>query len=345
MNVHISYRIPKHADVDREINHAVEKLTKRLQVFRPDLIHLRGSVEQNTPREGVAVSLNLRLPSGQIAAQETAASASSAIKAAFDQLLQQLSKHKDLLRKTHKWSRRGAGRAVAEPPVASEESSGIEKTPTVSAEDVHSFVNANLPRLQRFVERELSHREISGALRAGLLTPEEVIDEAIANALDEKVEKPDRLALEPWLYRLALRAIDELSSREQELSATVGLAAPLTQPAEAAADEARFQFHQPDESLTAENLIPDSSTPTPEEAAYTDEMIDILQVALDGAGLPEREAFILHAIEGFSVEEIASITERPPDQVRDLIAKARDHVRRSAPLANRFGDRLLQASK
>ena len=57
-------------------------------------------------------------------------------------------------------------------------------------------MNANLPHLQRFVERELRYRELSGTLTPNLLSPEEVIDEAIARALDETVEKPDRLALE-----------------------------------------------------------------------------------------------------------------------------------------------------
>ena len=98
MNVHISYKDRKTPDIEKEINHLVEKLRKRLQVFRPELIHLRGVVEQNSAREGITVSLNLRLPSGQMAAQRSASTASSAVKAACDDLVQQISKHKDLLR-------------------------------------------------------------------------------------------------------------------------------------------------------------------------------------------------------------------------------------------------------
>ena len=106
MNVHISYRDRKTPDIEKDINHLVEKLRKRLQVFRPELVHLKGVVEQNSPREGTTVSLNLRLPSGQMAVQKSASTASSAVKAAFDDLLQQVSKHKDLLRNSHKWQRR-----------------------------------------------------------------------------------------------------------------------------------------------------------------------------------------------------------------------------------------------
>ena len=72
MNVHISYKLQRTPDIDKEMQHWTGKIQKRLQVFRPELIHLKGSVEQNSAREGTTVSLNLRLPSGQMAVQESA---------------------------------------------------------------------------------------------------------------------------------------------------------------------------------------------------------------------------------------------------------------------------------
>ena len=56
-------------------------------------------------------------------------------------------------------------------------------------------------------------------------------------------------------------------------------------------------------------------TATPEEIAYSDEMVRFVQFALRGAVPADREAFILHALEGFSAEEIASITDRKLEQV------------------------------
>ena len=87
MNVHISYKIPKTPEVEREITHLIEKLQNRLQVFRPELIHLKGSLEHNSDREGTVVALNLRLPSGQMAVQESASNPAAAIKAALDDML------------------------------------------------------------------------------------------------------------------------------------------------------------------------------------------------------------------------------------------------------------------
>src|SRR2546422_10562608 len=102
MNVHISYKVHKTPDIEKEINHAIEKLRKRLQVFRPELVHLKGAVEQNSPREGTVVSLNLRLPSGQMAAQKSAPTPASAVKAAFDDPRQKANKHNELLRRASK---------------------------------------------------------------------------------------------------------------------------------------------------------------------------------------------------------------------------------------------------
>ena len=105
MNVHFTFKAGKTPDIEKEINHYIEKLQKRVQVFRPELVHLKGLVEQNSVREGFVVSLNLRLPSGQMASHEHGHSLIAVIKAAFDDLFQQLIKHKSLLSNLHYWRR------------------------------------------------------------------------------------------------------------------------------------------------------------------------------------------------------------------------------------------------
>src|SRR6202040_2957107 len=103
-----------------------------------------------------------------------------------------------------------------------------------------------------------------------------------------------------------------------------------------ASDEPELQFHQPDETLTGESVIADRRASTPEDIASSDEMVTLVQFALEGSSRRDREAFILHAIEGFSLDEIGIITDRRPDQVRSSIELAREHLRHSAPLAYRL---------
>src|SRR5580704_16184778 len=256
MNVHISYRLHKTPAVEKDIQHQVEKLRKRLQVFRPELINLKGMVEEISPREGTSVSLNLRLPSGQMAVQAKASTAAAAVKSAFEDLLQQVNKHKELLRSSHKWTRRQNERSARRNhSVPFEQTLAAVFPAVVSAEDVRSYVNVNLSRLERFVEREIYFREASDLVSPDSVSKEEVIDETIAAALGDGQEKPERLTLEPWLYRLALRALDKLCRTDE----SNGHAIPLEDSARAqnvkASDEPELQFHQPDESITGATVI------------------------------------------------------------------------------------------
>ncbi len=332
MNVHISYRLHKTPAVEKDIQHQIEKLRKRLQAFRPELIHLKGMVEEISAREGTSVSLNLRLPSGQMAAHTAAATATAALKSAFEDLLQQLNKHKELLRSTHKWTRRqNEATARHNISVPFEQTLAVVFPAMVSAEDVRSYVNANLPRLERFVEREIYFRETADQVVPQSISKEEVIDETIAAALGgDGREKPERLALEPWLYRLALDALDQLSRPEGTNGGAVRLEESARKQNVKASDEPELQFHQPDEAITEETIIADERVATPEQIVGSDEMMRLIASALRDVVPDHREAFILHAIEGFGVEEISAITGIPPDRVLHSISAARDHLRKSS---------------
>jgi RNA polymerase sigma factor (sigma-70 family) len=346
MNVHISYRLYKTPAVEKDLQHQIEKLRKRLQVFRPELIHLKGMVEEVSPREGISVSLNLRLPSGQMAVQSKSATAASAVKIAFEDLLQQLGKHKELLRSTHKWTRRQKDASSRKNlSVPFEDTLAVVYPEMVCAEEIRSYVNVNLSRLERFVEREIYFRETADQVARDSISKDEVIDETIAAALGgdgEKPgrEKPERLALEPWLYRLALDALDRLSRPEGSNGGAVRLEESARKPNVRASDEPELQFHQPDETITEETIIADGRVSTPEQIVGSHEMMRLIASALRDVGRDHREAFILHAIEGFGVDEISAITGIPPDRVLSSISAARDHLRKSPQIAGQFKGRF-----
>lgn len=334
MNVHIGYKVRKTPDLEKEVHTQVEKLRKRLQVFRPELVHLKGMVEQNSPREGTVVSLNLRLPSGQMAVARKAPLATAAIKAAFDDLLHQITRHKDLLRSTHKFPRwrRGAelrpGRQVPfEDTIAS------MPPPLVSGDDIRTYVNVNLARLERFVERELYFRETAEQILTDTISKDDVVHEAIVTALGDGSSKPERLALEPWLYRLAMRAIDQMASGADEHNGNVHLEDSARKRNVKGSDEPELQFHQPDEAILGETVIADRRVSTPEQIASSDEMLRLVEVALRGTDRSAREAFILYAVEGFTPDEIAAITDRSLDDVRASVTVAQEHLRKSAMFA------------
>jgi RNA polymerase sigma factor (sigma-70 family) len=341
MNIHFSYKIHKTPDIEKEINHQIEKIQKRLQVFRPDLVHLKGAIDQNSAREGILVSLNLRLPSGQLTAEAKASSPTAAIKAAFDELTQQIGRHKELLRASHKWRRwRGGAHQSPETGVPFEQTIAVVMPASISAEDISSYVNVNLSRLTRFVDRELAFRRADEEIREDALSSSEVVNEVIARALGDG-DRPEKLSLEPWLYRLALQAIGEMCARLQEMSSSIHLEDSRRRQNVQASDEPGLQFHQADEGWTQESSIPDNRITTPEQAAYSDEIIALVQVALRGVERSDREAFLLYGIEGFSLGEIAAITGRHLEAVRESVQRARDCVRSAPAIAHEFHNDLL----
>jgi DNA-directed RNA polymerase specialized sigma24 family protein len=279
-----------------------------------------------------------------MAVQAKAPTAAAAVKTAFEDLLQQVNKHKDLLRASHKWHRGRRGNSARSAPtmreVPFEETLAVVFPATISAEDVRSYVNANLARLERFVEREIYFREAQGIIGPDSISKEEVIDEAIAAALSDGQEKPEKLALEPWLYRQALRALDELSRADESNGNAVHLEESARLPNVKGSDEPELQFHQPDESFTGATVIADARIPTPEQIMASDELLRLIASALRDLGSGPREAFILHAVEGFSVEEIVVITGQPAERVLGFVSAARDHLRKAPGLASQFEGRL-----
>ena len=353
MNVHISYKVPKTPDLEQDFNSNIEKLSRRLQVFRPELVHLHAVLEENSAREGFTVSLNLRLPSGQMASREAADPVAAAIKKAFDNLIEELTKHKDRLRAEHKWVRRhrvgrgatGAAMNPGRPPqVPFEETLAAAQPTAVTDRDIEGYINANLGRLERFVERELRYRFNAGLSRDAV-SKEEVIDEVVAAALGDDVQKPQVLGLEPWLYRLAIRAIDTISGRSHDNVPTVSLDASARKQNVQGSDEPQLQYHQPDEMFTGRDVIADRRVSTPEEIASSDEMITQVETALLSAERKDRDAFILYAVEGFTPQEIAAISDRKIDEVRASIERAREQLRRTVTMPNEFRDKLLEHSR
>jgi len=344
MNVHVSYKVQKTPDIEKEISHQIERTRKRLRVFRPELVHLKAVLEQRSAREGTEVALNLRLPSGQIAAEKKAPTATAAIKAAFVDLMQQINRHKELLRSSHRWPRwRGGAQGRPEPGVPFERTVAAVQPPTISEDDISLYVDANLGRLERFVDRELYFRQAEGELIDGSLSTADVVNEAIARALGDH-DRPEKMALEAWLYRLALEAIGEMTARLQELEQPVHLEDSRRKQNVQASDEVALQFHQADEGWSRESVIADRRVADPEQSAYSDEMMALVHGALSGVDRTDREAFLLYGMEGFSLNEIASITGRHPEAVRESVERARDCVRKAPTVAREFQKDLFVKS-
>jgi RNA polymerase sigma factor (sigma-70 family) len=366
MNVHVSYKAGKTPDIEREFKHQVQKLEPRLQVFKPDLVHLHAVVEPDNDR-GISASLNLRLPSGQMAVQRSGENALAAVKSAFADLISQVTKHKELLR--GHWTRKSLRRAGRERltqmpiPVApattrangkahtethravrAEMPAPTAKTDSAAVADVELWLSANLRKLEEFIDQELRFQVESDKIREDQITREEVIDEVIVSALSHEGGKRELLSPESWFHRLALQAIRRLIHDNAD-TATISLDAPAGIQNVTGSDESVLQYHQPDDSLPEESIIRDESVRTPEEIMAGDEMVAQLDLVLGGVKAGDREAFVLYTLEGFTVDEISRLAGRSAEQVRQSIHDARAHIQQKLPTQNQLRKSLLHHSR
>lgn len=322
MNVQFTVHVPKSPDLDHLLQRVTGKLEPLLAVFQPELVQLHGRLERRTSREGVVCTLNLRLPTGQLAAEEHADTAQASLRAASEELLEQLKKHKQKLRGEH--LRRGRQRSTA--TFAAAQSAVPAEIPAAyqqqRGQDLAHYISTNIARLQQFVERQIHLREHLGELRPGQLEPAEVLDEMIASALAEQ-GNPERIERDRWFYLLAVDAIRRLSrSGEEAAGPTLSLERELTQDE---ADQAgRYEFFQPDEEMQLQDITPDRAMATPEEIAYSNEMLTLLEAALGRLSPQHREDLVLFALEGFTVRELAILSQRPAAEIyRDLLEAQR----------------------
>lgn len=349
MNVHVSYKAGKTPEVEREFQHQIQRLGRRLHVFKPDLIHLHALVNQERSRT-VSWSLNLRLPSGQLAVQHSGENPVSAVKAAFADLVAQVTKHKELLRGDWSRSQRRAGNSGTAERVPARAARPVTPTAKTASQKhadgqgLETWISVNLPALRAFVEGELQLRAGSGQIREGQIISEEVIDEVMVSALSHEDGRAALLSPESWFHRLALQAIRHLMKSNAD-TGDLSLDAPAGVQNVSGSDENFLQYHQPDDLLQGENVITDLNVRTPEQIFADEEMVSQLDLILHEVKTVDREAFVLYTLEGFTVEEIARLASRTPELVRKSIQQARERIQQHLPEENQYRKSLLRRSR
>jgi RNA polymerase sigma factor (sigma-70 family) len=317
MNVRFTVQVPKTAEIDQLIEKTIKKIERLLVVFQPELVHLHGRLTRHTAREGTICSLDVKLPTGMFAAEESAATAQAALRAAATDLVQQLRRHKERLRTDQTRGGKVSEHGMRAPARVRQTGNGAGREPILG------YISANVDRLREFVNRQLQLRERMGELRTGQLDADEVLDEMIATAL-ERSEAGAPIERERWFFMLAANAIRRLVAQSRgdgQLGEMVSVERDATDE-EIRAAEQNFEFFEPEEETRVQDLTADSRVANPEEIAYTNEMVDLLDAALQRLPPQEREDLVLFTLEGFSVRELALLSERRPEDVRRSLAAA-----------------------
>ena len=325
--------------VGERVERRIQRLARRLRRFPPDAVHLHAVVEAHGSRPRVQVALALSLPSRTLAAQEEGELAEEVIGEAFTELERLLLKEKARLQGRRRRMRAAEGareRWLARQGAAAP--SAAERVPFDPLEP-------HLPALSRFVEREIRWLEAAGDLIPGELNPRDVVDLAVARAMEGLARKPglaSRPDLRSTLLGLAARAlrgeVDRLRS-ERRRAVPVEAELPEVPPEEEVSTLGSeiLEFYQPDEELHAESVLPAAGIPTPESAEEARELQRCLLDALAALPASWRQVLVLSRLEGLSEEQVSEATGQDPQRIAWELERARDflHARmRSAGLVS-----------
>ena len=314
METRFTWQAPKSAELEAQLQRLTQKIERLLVMFSPQLVHLHGRLSHHNAREGNTCALNLRLPTGQLTSEQSAATSQAALHAAGEDLIAQLKRHKDRLR----GERGRQGHATVRTLPAGDSLPPAPPDHAAERQDLSRYIAANVDALRRFVQRQLQLRVQWGQIRPRQLDPREVLDEMIVEALeatDGNHPDPPR-----WFYLLAVSAIRRLAplaNQEYGGAEAESLQRGLTEE-ERRRQEEQYEPLEPGEDAEADlgNLTPDPGMATPEDIAYSSEMVTLLAAALQRLPARQREELVLFAMEGFTLDELAMLAGRPVETVR-----------------------------
>jgi RNA polymerase sigma factor (sigma-70 family) len=310
----------------------INKLQKRAKRFPPDEVFLRLMIEENSVRKLYHVSLVLEIPGKSPASKKTLATKeerhdlNETIRDAFDEIERQLEAYKSTLIGEHLWkqrTRRDKLRQMKAVVVPDEQS---------YRELFFSLASRQLKGLYEFARHELAYSESVGDLIPGELTPEEVVDGVLLRAYREFVKNPAGREMKNWLVELAREQLEaEVKRLKSQREHTVHIEEdiPESPPTEAVSTlgEEILDFHQPDEDLKLEDVIPDLKIPLPEQIAETKELRRCVNTAL--AGLPEewRQALWLRHGEGLTGAKLAKAIGKSEPEIERTLEYTLQYVR------------------
>ncbi|MCD6291353.1 MAG: sigma-70 family RNA polymerase sigma factor [Anaerolineae bacterium] len=184
-------------------------------------------------------------------------------------------------------------------------------------------------RLYGFVRRELRYYESLELLQPDEVSAMDIVDDVLARALQLWDRRPENLM--PWLYRLALHRLRQVlrAARERpDKTICLELPAPLYESPEEL-DREWWEFYQPDDVVTWEDIVPDERIEPPEELESQLEAMHQVERLLNQLPARPREVFVLATFEDLTPEEIAGMLNVSVEQVQSWLRDARARLRRA----------------
>ncbi len=314
--------------VRRYVEHELEPV---LRPFHPAQRALHVTVERAAKgAEKYHVTYRLSLPPKKVLVARAAnTDAEKTIHQATAELRRRIQRHRERVSGQENWKRKERRKRLRELKAE------VGALPADLQTRAQSAVERLVPRLDDFLRHELTYLQTQGDLPPDYPTVADVRDEAVARVVRDWNAPVD----EDRLYRRLLRAAIDILCQEveqtrltEDFASLEGTPEPDAFAVAESMGTAENGFWASDEVLHIEDLVPDTATDTPEEAAEAELRARLYQ---ELAHLPIlwRRVVLLVYKEGVPPEAVAGdILDLDVAEVRRLL----DHAR--AYLAARLAD-------
>ena len=272
--------------------------------------------------------LTLRLPTGTLASEEAAETARASLDVAFDELIRELKKHREKVRKDYLYRRKRRREEVAEViPLVQAPSSAERK------QAFFKLIEPFLRPVREHARQEIDILEIEGQLPQREVTADDLLDDVVARAWEAFPNRPSSMPIDLWLIDLLHQRLEELvENRESILMGQIDADdrdEPLT-PEEDVLEEdfwAERIFGSQDVE-TLDEVVPDTHMPEAWESLSDAARRERIRQALAQLEARVRRTFVLNIVQGYEVEEIAMLQNRQPEAVQSDIREAIQQLRK-----------------
>ena len=309
MNVIRSFRnLDRHGQqrAPEVIEEEVRQLEPHLARFREDLVRLEVVASQTRGKTRIKVSLRLQLPSGVIAAREDGFEIEPVLRKAFADLRHQVDRHVARLKHEPEYKRPARRRRIGAPLPPVRDAAEADRRQLF-----FELIEDHLDTIYDTVRRELTYLECSGSVPEGYLSVRDLVDATILKGLERFEQRPTEFSIGDWLLKLAFETIEAEARAarravpEDAASIEAEPEAPAEDPTEA--DQAMFEFYQPDEVLMLEDLIADDGGTDPETEVDRHDIAMALHRAIADLAPVERRVLYRMYLEDATIAETAHL--------------------------------------
>jgi RNA polymerase sigma factor (sigma-70 family) len=296
------------------------RLEKLLQHFPPDLQFLGLTLYRHAHPPSFEVRAALHLPTGTLVAEETAKDFPQALDRVADVLAREIKRHVERLRRDDLYRRKGRQReclAAAGPFLERDAASGRRAA-------FFDLLRPQLGSLHDYARRELHILELEGVLPKGECVPADLVDEVLLMAWQRFANRPRHKPLDLWLIDLLHEYLERWRQQPAALS-LVGQDRDQGSPVEE--QEWWASLLGDTAQVGLEELLPGSEGTEAWERLEAEEQRARLSTLMAALPKRQRQALVLHILEGLDPAEIAMVQDRPEKAVLADLEAARQALR------------------